>query len=75
MMMGHPSALLDMHLDDQVEALAWAFARSEDESLGAVSQHPSTKRDAISLHNAVHAKKKPETDEAAMAGVQTWMDT
>jgi len=73
--MGHPSALLDLPLDDQVEALAWSFARSEDERLGSVSQHPSTQRDSIALHNAVHSKKKPENDEAALAGVQNWMDT
>jgi len=73
MTLGHPSALMDLPLDDQVEALAWSFARSECESLASVSQHPATQRDAINLHNASR-RKKSETDEGKMADVNNWLE-
>lgn len=74
MMLGGPGVLYGLPPEEQVDTLAWAFARAEDEALAAFSLHAASQQDRISMHNAVHAKTKQETDHDKMAAVNAWLE-
>lgn len=67
--LGGPSAIYDMPVHDQAEALAWAMVVSEAPELsGAPASHAAL----VSVWNQAHgkARKQSATRDAAMA----WME-